>query len=839
MPSKNRRKRENDRLLHQKGAKCMKLTTFFGKKDCNRNADAKNLPLDEPIECNRQENSEIQPAIEGGSQLQNEAMECNTQENSTEIQPANEGCSQLQVLEEQFKDNAVLLEQSAIECNRQEESTLLSQLSEQNFDLLPSNESPCTTSCSQLQISLEKTKESSLSTPTEIEILDNEVTIPNKSNSFETEAEKSKKKGKHKMTFDQKWLETFPWLRHSLKDLKDVLHCNLCIKHKKNSDSPWVKDGCISIRLDKIKAHEKSATHMASIVQETNFLTSNNLSSENPESKTFKAVKAGMKTLHFLVENNLPYTTLFEPLIKFCIEELDCSILKPLRKAKNASYTSYASTNEFLNVMASVKEKELLDDINKSPCFSVLADETSDLNNRKHMAMAVSYLKEGEEKTSFVKNTMIPDGKAETIFTEISQVVDDCGGIHKMSAFVSDGASAMVGKNDGVVAKLKRSNAKIIPINCMNHRLALATKDSFEATRRFLKVDEVLTSTYKYYKQSSARTNSLVNAQNLFTKEKGKTIKRVGFTRWLSHNEALNSIRCNYEAILADLENAAVAKGNPNLSGPDPNSLLKIYKQYEFFQAIHFLCDALSVITNLNLHLQRKDSDLSSIEANVQNTLAEIKKLKKRPGGTYCKKLEERARQLKIIAPIGATDGSFEADARVFLDLLHSNVSKRLENLEIITNLGILDLRKVPEGTDLSLYGNTEIMELAEYFEMEEDVLMKEWKNFKDFYVVKSNIPHDALSIQKLTSMMFKQKMIVGDMFPSIGQLMNRACVIPTSNAEVERIFSQIKLVLTDNRNRLKVEQVHKLMILKLGGKCDFTKAVEEWNNLKKRRILL
>ena len=34
-----------------------------------------------------------------------------------------------------------------------------------------------------------------------------------------------------------------------------------------------------------------------------------------------------------------------------------------------------------------------------------------------------------------------------------------------------------------------------------------------------------------------------MNAQELFVIEKQKTIKRVGFMRWLSHNEALNSMK--------------------------------------------------------------------------------------------------------------------------------------------------------------------------------------------------------------------------------------------------------------------------------------------------------
>lgn len=186
--------------------------------------------------------------------------------------------------------------------------------------------------------------------------------------------------------------------------------------------------------------------------------------------------------------------------------------------------------------MADTQEENLREDITKSSCFSILADETSDTSNRKHMAVAVKYLKNGSPKVSFIKDIHLSDGKSDTIFSELVPAIEECGGFEKMSDFTSDGASAMVGSKEGVATKLKEKKENIIAINCINNRLALASKDSFESDKRFMKIDEIMTSTYKYYKYSLYQTNRLLNAQNLFCNEKGNTIlKQVGFTRWLSH----------------------------------------------------------------------------------------------------------------------------------------------------------------------------------------------------------------------------------------------------------------------------------------------------------------
>ena len=71
-----------------------------------------------------------------------------------------------------------------------------------------------------------------------------------------------------------------------------------------------------------------------------------------------------------------------------------------------------------------------------------------------------------------------------------------------------------------------------------------------------------------------------------------------------------------------DLENAVEKGRSGNLADPDPTSLLKFYQNYEFFYAVHFLCNVLSVNTNINL--QRNYWDLSSIVTYVNVTLTEL-----------------------------------------------------------------------------------------------------------------------------------------------------------------------------------------------------------------------
>ena len=77
----------------------------------------------------------------------------------------------------------------------------------------------------------------------------------------------------------------------------------------------------------------------------------------------------------------------------------------------------------------------------------------------------------------------------------------------------------------------------------------------------------------------------------------------------------------------------------------------------------------------------------------------------------------------------------------------------------------MLDLSEVSEKADFILYGNAKMMELAEYFNIEESILMEEWEKFKTFYLAKTDISCNTLSVQKLTSLLNKFNITDGDKF--------------------------------------------------------------------------
>ena len=113
------------------------------------------------------------------------------------------------------------------------------------------------------------------------------------------------------------------------------------------------------------------------------------------------------------------------------------------------------------------------------------------------------------------------------------------------------------------------------------------------------------------------------------------TIKKAVHTRWLSHENALQTVRKLYVPIVRDLENA-VAEGRDKKikdgSGIPAGSLLKMMKTYSSIFFIHLLCDVCSSLASLTRLFERNDVDISIVEPKIQATISCLQKMKVKDG---------------------------------------------------------------------------------------------------------------------------------------------------------------------------------------------------------------
>ncbi|XP_062585165.1 zinc finger protein 862-like [Saccostrea cucullata] len=551
----------------------------------------------------------------------------------------------------------------------------------------------------------------------------------------------------HKMNFDPNWQINRPWLINEVEYSSDgfsfdAMYCSLCRKWDtkgRNNSKVWNTTGCVSTRLDVVTKHESSEMHKDAVFKEMAMDKGIEAAFETMNKKEIQALKDAQKVLYFLIQHNLPYLTLYEPLMDLCIA-LGATNLQHLPNTKNATYRSAATATEFLDCQAEVVETRVSESIKTSESYGLMVDEYTDISARKHLAMVCRFVDNGASRLAFLQDVKLSNGEAETIYSAMKGYLASKEiPLRKMTSFASDGPAVMVGKRNGVVAKLQHDNPEVLHLHCMNHRLQLAVSKAFKSIPMISNTDELLTALFKYYHYSTVRSESLQAIQNLM-RETGElenqnniTVKRAVHTRWLSHEAAVQTVRKLYAPILTDLENA-VASGRDKVirdgKGTPASSLLKMLKNYDKLYFIHLLCDICTSLASLTRTFEREDVDLSIIESRVTATLSTLRKMKERDP-PFTSKVPSVAQSLGI-ATKDDTHQTIQAAKNQFIDNLTSNIEDRLENSSLIDSLSVLNLSAV-DPNNLAFYGDAALSSLANHFNLDEELTLHEWSEMKEF----------------------------------------------------------------------------------------------------------
>lgn len=159
----------------------------------------------------------------------------------------------------------------------------------------------------------------------------------------------------------------------------------------------------------------------------------------------------------------------------------------------------------------------------------------------------------------------------------------------------------MVGRNNGVAAKLREYNDKLINIHCVCHRLALACTNSCSSLKCIKDAETLLRQLWYYFQNSPKRTavflKSQLELQKIYIDPKRKTqkivsrrLKKACQTRWLSCGSSVSAALQDFEAILLTL------KQLDDPSHPTAIGLLKKMNDVKFLGILSILNEILSIL---------------------------------------------------------------------------------------------------------------------------------------------------------------------------------------------------------------------------------------------------
>ncbi|CAG9822111.1 unnamed protein product [Phaedon cochleariae] len=347
--------------------------------------------------------------------------------------------------------------------------------------------------------------------------------------------------------FKYDWLAEYNWLVYS-KKLKGVL-CKNCVvfrpvlrrgvmgsfiikeftkykdchaQAKAHMGSEWHRDSSIRAKefLDRYSGKTKSVceiidSHMSSTIENNR--------------KLLKPIISSMifcATHDMVVRGKHSEGGNFKDLLKFRVESGDLGLSEhSLTCKKNAKYTSHQAQNELIEICGNIVRKNIVEVVNRSEGFSLLADESADISGKEQLSVGVKFV----DALNNIKDefTELLRMDAKTIAETILSTVDDYGlNLHKLMGLGFDGCLTMAGKENGVQKLIRDRYSKVTFFHCSSHRLNLVINDlnSVSEIRNCVGVIKEIINFFR----DSPRRRSLVPNIPLFSE-----------TRWTAKYESI------------------------------------------------------------------------------------------------------------------------------------------------------------------------------------------------------------------------------------------------------------------------------------------------------------
>lgn len=368
-------------------------------------------------------------------------------------------------------------------------------------------------------------------------------------------------------------------------------------------------------------------------------------------------------------------------------------------------------------------------------------------------------------------------------------------------------------------------------------------------------VSEFLDSLYKYYKYSSVSTATLRQLQDVYNSANWR-IQQAKHHRWLSYDKAVLTVLKGLSIITEDLGNVVTSEGAltqefTKQRKTDATALHKWLTEEKTVRVLCLLGDVLPCLAELSLLFQRTSVDLTCIQPKLNVTLNTLKMRESEPGPWERKLLQNSststADQGPTILKHNCSTQDFKEQIRLpFLKSLQRHIQDRFVNLEIVSNLSSLALPLDVLHELPALYQEENMRSLAMDFDLDEDVVVAEWIDWIQFL---SSLEFPTLEQSSLVALgkllLQRDSQSSAELtlrYPNVAFLYSVANTLCLSSAEVERLFSHLKIIKSDKRTSLSNKVLNWVLNIKLNLDNELqdrvkTLAARKWVTMKPRRL--
>ena len=124
--------------------------------------------------------------------------------------------------------------------------------------------------------------------------------------------------------------------------------------------------------------------------------------------------------------------------------------------------------------MSRVIKEKITKTAKEAKCYGLMVDDVTDIQFKEQNIIFIQYVQNAKVQIRVLAVNDLLDGavsaNSQAITDNVKQELGKSGlDIQNLLSFASDGASAMVGKHNGVSALLKMENPRLINVHCICH----------------------------------------------------------------------------------------------------------------------------------------------------------------------------------------------------------------------------------------------------------------------------------------------------------------------------------------------------------------------------------
>lgn len=432
-----------------------------------------------------------------------------------------------------------------------------------------------------------------------------------------------------------------------------------------------------------------------------------------------KSTEAALRVCWALNKHQKPFSD--SEIVKECMLEVATALFadkKDVVAAIQGIPLSTRSNTRRTEILATDNKSSLLELLQKAPCYAIALDESCDIVDDEQMSIFVRFF-DIESKTFREELLAILTFKGKTRGEDLFKTFDEFIkksniSYDKMVSLSTDGAPAMIGKENGLVKRIRDKNAGLISYQCIIHQAALCGKLSAtlqDVMDRLVKLINFMRSRsalqHRQFKEFLSECDSAYS-----------DLLQHNNIRWLSKGQVVERFWQIREQVTSFLQNLDIQEARKHLDFvTNKRNMLAVAFLKDILKYLNALntelqgnekliCDLIQSVSAFRRKLDIFEKDIASQEFIHFPTMLEYKKISEEDIAVYIRFLsdlgKEFAARFQDFAEIGKLSEFLKFPYEVAAAAEWTDVAAKLFNLsKPLLQMEVIDLQ---EDISLQMY---------------------------------------------------------------------------------------------------------------------------------------